>query len=153
MWCLRRMEKISWTGRVRKRPTDHKWRHKWRMHLACCVSKATCTYAHAHPHAPGYPHERTRTHAHIDQQVILIAFPRQQWFANAPHCYAICTLSLLLLFFTTIGREGKLRILYGITPVCGLNWVFYKKLSTHTVKSLYWVTVCIRNMFRPSCWE
>jgi hypothetical protein len=29
--------------------------------------------------------------------LILIAFPWQQWFTNAPQCYAICTLPLLLV--------------------------------------------------------
>ena len=40
----------------------------WRTRVACWISKAS------------------RTHAHTDQYVILIAFPRQQWFDNAPQC-------------------------------------------------------------------
>ena len=40
---------------------------------------------------------RTGTHAHTDKYVILIAFPRQQWFANASQCYVIRTLHVLLL--------------------------------------------------------
>jgi hypothetical protein len=34
-------------------------------------------------------------HAHILKYVIFIPFPRQQWFANAPECYIIRTLSVL----------------------------------------------------------
>jgi hypothetical protein len=37
----------------------------WRVRVACWISKAICTYAHAQAHALGYPHARThaRTHA------------------------------------------------------------------------------------------
>jgi hypothetical protein len=31
----------------------------WRIRLACWISKATCTYAHAHTHKPVYPHSHT----------------------------------------------------------------------------------------------
>jgi hypothetical protein len=31
----------------------------WRICFAWWKSKATCTYAHAHTYAPGYPHART----------------------------------------------------------------------------------------------
>ena len=31
----------------------------WRIRVACWLSKATCTYAHAHARAPGYRHART----------------------------------------------------------------------------------------------
>jgi hypothetical protein len=33
----------------------------WRIHVACWISTATCTYAHAHTDASGYPHARTHT--------------------------------------------------------------------------------------------
>jgi hypothetical protein len=35
----------------------------WRIRVACWISKATCTYAHAHAHAPGYSHARTHAQA------------------------------------------------------------------------------------------
>jgi hypothetical protein len=54
----------------------------WRIRFACWISKATCTYAHAH----------------TDQYVILTAFEQQQWLANAPQCYVIRTLPVLLYF-------------------------------------------------------
>jgi hypothetical protein len=39
-------------------------------------------------YTPARPvHARTRTHKYV----IFIAFPRQQWFTNAPHCYVLCT--------------------------------------------------------------
>jgi hypothetical protein len=58
----------------------------WRARVAYWISRTTWTYSHAHAHAPEYLHACThaRTHEHNDQKVTLIAFPRQQWFANAP---------------------------------------------------------------------
>jgi hypothetical protein len=38
----------------------------WRIRVARWISKAICTYAHAHAHAPGYPH--ARTHARTQEQ-------------------------------------------------------------------------------------
>jgi hypothetical protein len=42
----------------------------WRIYVACWVSKVTSTYTPAHTHVLRY------SHAHADQYVILIAFPR-----------------------------------------------------------------------------
>jgi hypothetical protein len=36
---------------------------KWRIRVACWISKATRTDAHAHVYAPGYPHARMHAHA------------------------------------------------------------------------------------------
>jgi hypothetical protein len=58
--------------------------------------------------------------------------------------------SNVIIFVLPWGRNRKS---HRCQESSNLPWVFYKKLSTHTVKSLYWVTVSIRNMFRPSCWE
>ena len=80
----------------------------WRIHVACWKSKATCTYAHAHSQAPGYMH--ARTHAHADQYVILIAFPRQQWFANAPQCCFTRTLPVLLHNINGKPNNGQLLV-------------------------------------------
>ena len=35
----------------------------WRIRVACWISKATRTDAHAHVYAPGYPHARMHAHA------------------------------------------------------------------------------------------
>jgi hypothetical protein len=35
----------------------------WRIRVACWISKAICTYAHAHAHAPEYPHARKHAQA------------------------------------------------------------------------------------------
>ena len=46
----------------------------------------------------GYMHERSRTRPRAwvhHKHVIFIAFPRQERFANAPHCHVIRTLSVL----------------------------------------------------------
>jgi hypothetical protein len=36
------------------------------------------------------------------EYAILIAFPKQQWFPNAPHCYVTRTLPVLLFFAKVI---------------------------------------------------
>jgi len=46
----------------------------WRMRISCWIAKATYTYSEC---------------------VILIAYPRQQWFTDASHCYVIHTLPVL----------------------------------------------------------
>jgi hypothetical protein len=55
------------------------------QYVACWIIKTTCTQACTCPGA--------RAHAEI-----LLAFPWQQWFINAPQCYVICTLSVLFKF-------------------------------------------------------
>ena len=54
----------------------------WRMRVACWISKTTRAQAHACARAPTPTHTCARTHAHAHTQkyVILIGFPRQQWF-------------------------------------------------------------------------
>jgi hypothetical protein len=42
----------------------------------------------------GYTHARTCTHKYV----IFTSSPRQQWYANAPQCYVISTLSVLFNF-------------------------------------------------------
>jgi hypothetical protein len=49
------------------------------IRVACWISKATCTFAHAH--APAYPYAGTHAHAWIHRPISNVAFPRQQWFA------------------------------------------------------------------------
>jgi hypothetical protein len=51
-----------------------------RIRVACWISKAICTYAHAHVHAFGCPDAHTHNYAHTGQYVMTIAFPQQQWF-------------------------------------------------------------------------
>ena len=41
-------------------------------------------------------HARMRMHTHIQKYVIIIAFPQHNGFLNAPRCYVIRTLSVLL---------------------------------------------------------
>jgi hypothetical protein len=61
--------------------------------LRAILVKTTSTYVHVQAHAPGYPHALTQSRArmHTDQQVVVIASSRQQWFANAPQYYVIRT--------------------------------------------------------------
>jgi hypothetical protein len=55
------------------------------MRIACWVSKATSRSTHTP--------SRTHPHKSTDKYVILIAFQRQQWFANAPQCPPLIILS------------------------------------------------------------
>ena len=75
---MRKCRKIWW------RPRCHKYVTIWRIRVAFWISKATCTYTHAH----------ARTHAHTDDYVIVTAFPRQQWFRTllAVTLYVHCPL-------------------------------------------------------------
>ena len=54
----------------------------WRIRVACWISKATRARAHAHIHALKY----------TEKCVILIAFPRQQWFGEraSRYMYVVC---------------------------------------------------------------
>ena len=65
----------------------------WRMRVACWISKTAHAYT---PTTPG---------THTGKYVILIAFPWQQWFANAPQCYVIRTLRV---FMQTAHRNAVL---------------------------------------------
>jgi hypothetical protein len=76
----------------------HKRRHNM-AHARSMLEK----HSHAHAHASGHPHPqaqkgeraRARAHTHTDKYIILIAFPWQQWLANAPQCYVLRTLRVL----------------------------------------------------------
>ena len=63
-------------------------------------------YARMRNHTPTRPdthmHARTRKHEHTDQYVIIIAFPQQQWFRNAPKCYVIRTLAVLFCLLAVV---------------------------------------------------
>jgi hypothetical protein len=48
---------------------------KWRMRIACWITKATDTHAHAH--------------------IILVAFSRNGAYANAPECYVYAYIACL----------------------------------------------------------
>ena len=70
-------------------------------HRTCVLSKRGCMHTLTHMHMPTRPgtlthmSARVRAHTHTHKYVIFIAFPRQQWFPNAPQCYVIRTLSFL----------------------------------------------------------
>jgi hypothetical protein len=73
----------------------------WRIRVVCWVCKATSTHAHAHVQELAHTHTQT---------LICIAFPPQQWFEKAPHCYVIRTLSYSFLFPVV---EGVLATFHG----------------------------------------
>jgi hypothetical protein len=52
-------------------------------------------------HTPTRPGTK-RTYANNDEHIILIAFPRQQWFANGPQYYVMRTLPVLLVPISSV---------------------------------------------------
>ena len=78
---MRQCRKIWWSQR------EHEWRHNM-AHTLCMLDMQ------------GYMHTRVRAHARTHIQIVnRTAFPRQQWFANAPQCYVLHTLSVRLVVF------------------------------------------------------
>jgi hypothetical protein len=77
-----------------KNMVEPEWPHTvtWRR-VACWISKAT--QASICPLLCTRPPTLTRTHTHTQKFVILIDFPRQQWFENAPQLYVIGALPVL----------------------------------------------------------
>jgi hypothetical protein len=82
------------------------------------LDKQGYKHARAHAHAAGHTHT---------QKYIFFAFPRQQWFVNAPHSYVIHTLRFLLSLFTTHNRNiytpGGIQ-----TPNLSKRWVADRRL-------------------------
>jgi hypothetical protein len=70
----------------------HKWRHNM-AHTPCMLDKQD--YIHAHACTRSRARTPTRTYARTGKYVMLIAFPRQQWFANVPQYYVIRALPVL----------------------------------------------------------
>jgi hypothetical protein len=68
----------------------------WRR-VTCWISTATRVQAHVSACIPTPTPALARTRAHTQMYVRLIAFHGNNGFVNAPHCYVIRTLSLLLL--------------------------------------------------------
>jgi hypothetical protein len=50
----------------------------WRR-VACWIGKATRAQVYTRAQAPTLTHARARAHTHTEKQIILIAFPWQQW--------------------------------------------------------------------------
>ena len=75
----------------------------WRMRAAYWINKATREKAHVHALATTYIH----THTHTRKFVILIAFPRQQWFREGASLlrYAYIACLVLLLFILALIRR------------------------------------------------
>jgi hypothetical protein len=58
---------------------------------------------------PTPPGTRKHAHTHTHKYVIFIAFPRKRWFVNAPQCYVIrILLVLLLLIYVPSERLGTI---------------------------------------------
>jgi hypothetical protein len=87
----------------------------------------TRLHARMRMHTPTRP--ITHTHAHTEQYVILIAFPRQQWFANEPQCYVILTFLLLFLLVRATCKWRWVLIMSGIKLI-GKNWSTSRKPVT-----------------------
>ena len=67
----------------------------WRIRVACWISKAICTYAHAYT-----------------EQYVILLFHSNSGFVNAPQCHVI--LPVLLIFLTTSDKlcNGILRSVF-----------------------------------------
>jgi hypothetical protein len=57
----------------------------WRIRVACWISKAICTCAHAHAHALGYPHARTHAQAFTHRPICNTSRPALG-LTQAPTC-------------------------------------------------------------------
>ena len=114
---MRQCQKMRWRSKATNDITI------WHIRVVCWISKATCTYAHAHTHAPGYPHACTHAHACAHRPVsnTYCCF-KTKIFANAPQYYVICTLHLLLMVF-------NIRILT-------IQYHVYNKISHYYFSSL-----------------
>jgi hypothetical protein len=58
-----------------------------RICVACWITKATCTFSHAHANAPGVTRTHALTHGPISNTYF---FSTATWFAKAPRCYIYC---------------------------------------------------------------
>ena len=97
--------------------------------VACWISKATRSHAHAYVHAPGHPPPPTHKY------IILTVFTRQQWYANAPQCYVIHTLSVLVFWAFSVKSFGEKKCFLGVL----LYGLIFRNV-THNIL----VTSCIR---------
>ena len=79
-------------------------------HTRCVLDKQGYMCMHAPTRPVTHMHAHKRTHARTDQHVKLIAFPRQQWFANAPQYYVVRTLPVLFYTETKILQQPKTAI-------------------------------------------
>ena len=107
----------------------HKWRHNM-AHTLCMLDKQ----AYMHVHTCTRPRVRVHalTHAHTDQWVILIAFPRQQLFANAPQCYVVRTLPVFFYLSTLLLNVWHIPLLS--TDFVLVSCVLFTRLENiHTV--------------------
>jgi hypothetical protein len=110
----------------------------WRIRVACWISKATRAKARAHTSTYTRARARTRTHTHTEH-IILDAFPRQKFFANAPQCYVLCTMAALL------------RRLH--TPVIDRpQYTFDHWLASPDISSLLWNSSGLHTLKTPSSW-
>jgi hypothetical protein len=71
-------------------------------------------YMHSRPWTRQRIRTRTRARAwtHTHKYVIRIAFPRQQWFANAPQCYIIRTLPCYVWSSWELPRSTEAKQVY-----------------------------------------
>ena len=113
-------------------------------HTHCMLDKQGYMHARAciHPRARAHARRRNRARTRTHTQICNIAFPRQQLFANAPHCYVIRTLSVLLLIVFCNSNiilvkakhccfSGILAFYHSLLTSCIIT--LYMSLSTYTL--------------------
>ena len=67
-----------------------------RMRFACCKSKCIRAHVHANARLPPYTYSHTHIHIEIGLCDIYCVFHSNNGFLNAPHCYFIRTMPVLL---------------------------------------------------------
>ena len=92
-------------------------------------------YTRIRMHTPTLPGTRTHERAPTHKYVIFIAFPRQQWFANAPVCYVMRTLSF---WMSNLAATRKHFSLCPFTTPRHCDW------ATFIVKRHKWI-ISLRN--------
>ena len=83
---------MRWCRKIWLSQRGNKWRHNM-AHTSCMLDKQ------GYMHALACRHSRA---GHTHKYVVFIVFPWQQWFARAPQCYVIRTLSCYLLLLVKV---------------------------------------------------
>ena len=93
----------------------------WRIRVACWISKAMCTYAHANAQAPGYPHARHAqacTHTPVCNTYCFSTAKMVSWTRINVTLYVRVSCSLFVLYpylFLCIDCTGFCLCVYCVT--------------------------------------
>jgi hypothetical protein len=109
---------MSWSQR------GHKYVTRWRIRVACWITKAACTHMHVNAQAPGHPHASTQAHAHTQTNI-----------------------KYLLLFLGNKDSRTCLSVMLHVHCLSCLHYLFVIYLTmlsvTHTVRVVMCICVCV----------